>query len=963
MTFLATGGLLRNFVPLVEESGDTFPRLGISAIGGWGTVGLDAKPGGMPGRMARIAMHDVANIQPWREWSYSGSTGPAKDRTDICDYLRSFNPNIVLYCYTLGTNDLYNSSQLEPSPTMRNKWDTEKWYLYDGTGNTFPDDVVVPGGAFPDWQGNASVYVGVDGAGVSPTQWLARAEHANSDDVGGDWITSGKGLRSEYGFDGIYQDIMRHEPREAGDWNVDGSVDGSRSAIVLDANAGAHHAYHAEWDVLEPTFLHGGNYTHNTSPNNDVGEFADTLAAGYRNFVNLIQIEGIMGRSISVETFAGWDAMMRQYKRGMYLIDGMDPQHCFFDNWETDGHSESDPNIWDTTHSLYDWGRYGLCSCLQDNGYYGFPTSGGFVDANILDEYSFDLGAAIDAPNYDGNDPATATTGSGYLPYENGVYLREFANGLAIVNPKGNGTQTITLPSPGAGFHWERLDAADYDNQDPTTNDGAIVTTQQLPERHGIIIKRVASAESFPRTGLYSQGFWSPTGLDSKGGLFARLSRMAKYKYCIFGNVRAWTYDGIDGGIYRVRDLPTLTKSFSTVNTKCFMYVKSVEVSRASTADQYEKIRAKCASEVGPNGDWYLRNFQDCHVSSFPVKGPDCAEIASTWRTNHSELTTPDSRGLRVPDWTARLDHYDERYGDDPGDWASNGDGIHSEDGWEGIFIDVMAATGKVGADWDGDGVDEDKEGQQVIDWVTIGHVNHVNAWRALEPDFIICGNFASNASQIARYNLVPPRFYDFIDGPNSEFMMGESHASEEWATNEDEVMGYMKRIMSFNAVSRAAGAQTYELFDAKNTTKPAGVSDADWTRYGLCICLQDDMWYSGTDLVTLAGFPLICNEFDYNLGQSAGPPDYGATASGYNSYENGVYLRKFEFGYALFNPKNNGQQTITLPVEAGYRIDRLGAADFPDPVENPSVNDGATNILTQTLEPRTGIILKRVKL
>jgi hypothetical protein len=121
------------------------------------------------------------------------------------------------------------------------------------------------------------------------------------------------------------------------------------------------------------------------------------------------------------------------------------------------------------------------------------PTSGGYVDANILDEYSFNLGARVGAVNYDGNDPTTATTGSGYDAFEDGVYLSEFTNGLAIVNPKANGQQTITLPSAGAGFQWDRLDAADFDNQDPGVNDGTTnITTQTLPERHGIIIARVA---------------------------------------------------------------------------------------------------------------------------------------------------------------------------------------------------------------------------------------------------------------------------------------------------------------------------------------------------------------------------------------------------------------------------------------------------------------------------------------
>ena len=139
------------------------------------------------------------------------------------------------------------------------------------------------------------------------------------------------------------------------------------------------------------------------------------------------------------------------------------------------------------------WCRYGLATTLQDNGYYGCPTSGGFVDNYDLDEFYYNLGVAIDEPAYDGDNPETDVTGSGYLAYESGVYLRKFQFGAAIVNPKDNGQQTITLPSE-SGFHWDRLGSSDFPGrtlQEPSVNTGATdITSVTIDARRGLIIRR-----------------------------------------------------------------------------------------------------------------------------------------------------------------------------------------------------------------------------------------------------------------------------------------------------------------------------------------------------------------------------------------------------------------------------------------------------------------------------------------
>jgi hypothetical protein len=61
------------------------------------------------------------------------------------------------------------------------------------------------------------------------------------------------------------------------------------------------------------------------------------------------------------------------------------------------------------------------------------------------------------------------------------VWRRDFDHGIVLVNPKGNGPQTVILESSYTRIKGE---------QDPVTNNGATVTTVTLQDRDGIILLR-----------------------------------------------------------------------------------------------------------------------------------------------------------------------------------------------------------------------------------------------------------------------------------------------------------------------------------------------------------------------------------------------------------------------------------------------------------------------------------------
>ena len=65
--------------------------------------------------------------------------------------------------------------------------------------------------------------------------------------------------------------------------------------------------------------------------------------------------------------------------------------------------------------------------------------------------------------------------------WQNGVYRRRFENGMALVNPKGNGTKTVQI-EPG----YKRFSGS----QDSATNNGQVVESVTLRERDGLILVR-----------------------------------------------------------------------------------------------------------------------------------------------------------------------------------------------------------------------------------------------------------------------------------------------------------------------------------------------------------------------------------------------------------------------------------------------------------------------------------------
>ncbi|MET0983986.1 MAG: putative glycoside hydrolase, partial [Steroidobacteraceae bacterium] len=174
-------------------------------------------------------------------------------------------------------------------------------------------------------------------------------------------------------------------------------------------------------------------------------------------------LEGMIGQSYSPEKWGSWNIMLSWYRKTMATLG--EPKLGVFNQ-------HGDPADYQTF-------RYGFASCLMDDGYYSFTVHGqGYSGVQWFDEYDVKLGKAI-------SSPSTSA-------WKNGVYRRDFEKGIVLVNPKGNGPQTVTIES---GF--KRFSG----KQAPSVNNGADVSTVTLQERDGIVLvrKKASAAPAAPQ--------------------------------------------------------------------------------------------------------------------------------------------------------------------------------------------------------------------------------------------------------------------------------------------------------------------------------------------------------------------------------------------------------------------------------------------------------------------------------
>lgn len=249
--------------------------------------------------------------------------------------------------------------------------------------------------------------------------------------------------------DGIYVDSVDSIPRVSGDWEVIGTNQSDNTSSIQTLYRAGYVAYFAA--VQTAAAVSQRLLTCNVADwyTNRNGLSAPGVL-DYNQKVNGGVMEGIQGQESTswAQLMANYSTIMTYFAAPAYGIFSLDL---------------SGP----TNYAGF---RYFYCSCLLGNGYFFADNNGSYNDYLTFDEYSFNLGAPIAGP---GNPNNTVYGGSGYTAWKQGVWRRDFQNGISLVNPRGNGAQTVTLET--TYYHLTGT-------QDPTINNGAATTSVTLPD-------------------------------------------------------------------------------------------------------------------------------------------------------------------------------------------------------------------------------------------------------------------------------------------------------------------------------------------------------------------------------------------------------------------------------------------------------------------------------------------------
>lgn len=372
-----------------------------------------------PAYQADLARLSVMVLKYW-----PGLAPGGESMESAVQSIKRQNPNALVFLYTDADGALPTATgSMAP---LIGKITAMHWWLAAGAS------------VVPSFYGsgemtiNDSPYTAKDADGDDSIDWIAK------------WYVNNY-YQPNPDIDGFFMDNVFAKPRVDGDWYNDGTVLSAadpRAAAALQAG-------YERWFSLTRQLMPGKYQIGN------VGSWATggaKVPAGYMGMANGGVLEAIIGKSYSSETWGGFKGMMNEYGAIMDAVAA--PKLVIFNQWG----SPTD----------YQSFRYGLAACLMNDGYYSFTNSSvGYYGVQWFDEYDSNLGSATSAP------PAG--------PWQKGVWRRDFTNGIALVNPKGNGPQTVTL-----GGTFFKLKGS----QDPAVNNGQKVTQVTLQDRDGIILMR-----------------------------------------------------------------------------------------------------------------------------------------------------------------------------------------------------------------------------------------------------------------------------------------------------------------------------------------------------------------------------------------------------------------------------------------------------------------------------------------
>jgi hypothetical protein len=348
------------------------------------------------------------------------------------------------------------------------------WWLYNAGAS---------GTKTPDWQDTTdnglldlSAAVPRDpSTGLGPMAWGAK--YVN------DYYHLGKysGYSAVPSLDGFFLDNVFVDPYVDGDWNRTGSSQSQKSASAQAVVMAGEKSYFDYLKSVWPAGIQIGNSGDGIAQAVDAG----WSVAGLNGVLQGGVLEHAIGKSYSVEYWGGAPAMQRQYKNAMASYAS--PKLLIFSHGNV-GTNGSDPTAFSgstpTTRSpAWQGMRYGITASLMNDGYY-FADIGTYDEETPSNRLWFDEydGGGIGV-GYLGQPLSSAAGAPQTAAWTSGVWKREFAHGVVLWNPKGNGAKTVSLSGLGNLKHLKGT-------QNPSLNSGAAVTSVTLQDRDGLILLR-----------------------------------------------------------------------------------------------------------------------------------------------------------------------------------------------------------------------------------------------------------------------------------------------------------------------------------------------------------------------------------------------------------------------------------------------------------------------------------------
>jgi nitrogen fixation protein len=441
-------------------TGDTFPRLAYLAIGG--SQAFDST---YQANAAKVPIDIIGG--DWEGW---GSSLSYNKETVIQNIKAQSTVHTRVFQY-VDLNELYFTQSSNGFPTYWNEVNTMNWWVYNsGTSGTKTIDAEDSTGT----KGvvNMATYTVDPSTDLGPYAWGAK--YVN--DLLHLGTYSGKGAPVP-DLDGFFLDNLAPQPYEDGDWLHTGSSQPKGDPTVGTAFRTGEKTFFDEMSAIWPAGVQLANMGLNSTAWDTGVDFAPLKGA-----MSGGMDEAAIGVNWSYESWSGAATMQYVYKYTWDNTGG--PQYLLF------GHSHLQANGVDASaydssgnitaySSTWQGMRHGLAACLMGNGYYTPTGTSGYSDNTFLWFDEFDnAGAGV---GYLGQAIDPWQTG----PWSNGVWKREYQNGIVLWNPKGNGTQAVSLSGLGNLKHIAG-------SQDSTVNNGASVTngTVTLNDRDGLILLR-----------------------------------------------------------------------------------------------------------------------------------------------------------------------------------------------------------------------------------------------------------------------------------------------------------------------------------------------------------------------------------------------------------------------------------------------------------------------------------------